>query len=89
MPKPLKRFQGGVLESFVSEGNVSPVGVTEIEKPVFVLRDTGAAQTVRLNSMLPLSVDTDLHKSVLSVLGIQSINYHNTKLTSEVQICDW
>ncbi len=42
MPKPLKRFQGGVLESFVSEGNVSPVGVTESEKPLVVLRDTSA-----------------------------------------------
>ncbi len=31
---PLERFQGGVFESFVSEGSVSPVGVTEREKPV-------------------------------------------------------
>ena len=39
-----------MFESFVSEGSVSPLGVTESEKPVVVLRDTGA--------------DTDLHKSV-------------------------
>ncbi len=45
VPKPLERFQGGVFESFVSEGRVSPVGVTESEKLVVVLRDTGAAQT--------------------------------------------
>ncbi len=30
-----------------------------------VLRDMGAAQTIMLNSVLPLSVETDLHKSVL------------------------
>ncbi len=42
VPKPLERFQGGVFESFVSEGNVSPVGVTESEKPLVVLRDTSA-----------------------------------------------
>ncbi len=51
--------------SFVSEGSVSPVGVTKTEKPVVVLRDTGAAQTVLLNGVLPLTDDTDLHKSVL------------------------
>ncbi len=36
------------FESFVSEGSVSPVAVTESEKPVLVLRDTGAEQTVML-----------------------------------------
>ncbi len=73
--KPLERFQGGVFESFVSEGSVSPVGVTESEKQVVVPSDTGAAQTVMLNSVLPLSVDTDLHKSVLvECIGHKSIN---------------
>ncbi len=54
-----------MFESFVSQGSVSPVGVTESEKPVVVLRDTGAAQTVMLNSVLPLSEGKDLHKSGL------------------------
>ncbi len=64
VPKPLERFQGGVFES-LSLKAVSPVAVTETEKPVVVLRHTGAAQTAMLNSVLPLSVDTDLHKFVL------------------------
>ncbi len=52
VPKPLGRFQGGVFESVVSEGSVSPVGVSKTEKPVVVLMGTGAAQTVLLNSVL-------------------------------------
>ncbi len=59
VPKPLETFQSGVFESFVSQGSVSPIGVTETEKPVVVLRDTGAEQTVMLNSVLLLSEDTD------------------------------
>ncbi len=31
VPKPLEMFQGDVYKSFVSEGSVSPVGVTETE----------------------------------------------------------
>ncbi len=31
VPKPLERFQGGVSQSFVSEGSLSPVGATETE----------------------------------------------------------
>ena len=84
VPKPLERLQCGVFESFVSE---SPVGVTESEKPVVVLRDTGAAQTVMLNNILPLSVDTDLHKSVLDeCIGdteYQSLPLHRVCLKSK------
>ncbi len=84
---PLERFQGGVFESFVSEGSVSPVGMIETEKPVVLLRDTGTAQTVMLNSVLPLSVDTDLHKSVLvECIGdteYQSLPLHRVCLTSK------
>ena len=87
VPKQLERSQGGVLESFVSEGSVPPVGVTESEKPLVVLRDTGATQTVMLNSVLPLSVDTDLHKSVLvECIGdteYQSLPLHRVCLTSK------
>ncbi len=91
VPKPLERFQGDVFESFVSEGSMSPVVVTESEKPVIELRDMGAAQTVILKNVLSLSVDTDLHKSVLvecywryrvSIIAI-------TQSVSEVEICDW
>ncbi len=58
-----------MFESFVSESRVSPVAVTKTEKPVVVLSDTGAAQTVMLNHVLPLSDDTDLHKSVCNIVG--------------------
>ncbi len=57
------------------------------EKPLVVLRDTGAAQTVMLNSVLPLSVDTDLHKSVLvECIGdteYQSLPLHRVCLKSK------
>ncbi len=55
--------------------------MTKTGKPVVVLRDTSAAQTALLNSVLPLSYDTDLHKSVLvECMEIQVINhYHYTK----------
>ncbi len=66
VPKPLERIHGGVFQSFVSEGSVLPVGVTGTSgKTVVVLRDTDAAQTVMLNSVLPLSVDADLRTNVL------------------------
>ncbi len=84
VPKLLQRFQGGVFES---SGSVSPVGVTESENPLVVLRDTGAAQTVMLNSVLALSVDTDLHKSVLvECIGdteYQSLPLHRVCLKSK------
>ncbi len=66
---------------------MSPVGVAESEKPVVVLRDTGAAQTVMINSVLPLSVDTDLHKNVLvECIGdteYQSLPLHSVCLKSK------
>ncbi len=74
--------------NFVSEGSVSPVGVTETEKPVAVLRDTGAAQIVMLNSVLTLSVDTHLHKSVfVECIGdteYQSLPLHEVCLKSNM-----
>ncbi len=54
LPNRLERFQGGVFLSFVPEGSVSHVGVTETEKPVIVLRDTDTVQTVLLKNVLPL-----------------------------------
>ena len=92
LPKPLERFHSGVFESVVSEGSVSPVGMTETEKPVVVLRDSGAAQTVMLNSVLPLSDDTDLHKSmVVECIGdgeYQSLPLHKVCLKSKHVIDD-
>ncbi len=58
------RWRGGISHNFVS-GSVSHVGVTETVKPVVILRDTGAAQTVVLNNVLPLCDDTNMHTSVL------------------------
>ncbi len=85
--KPLERFQGGVFETFISEGSVSPVGVTKTEKPMCVVKDTGSAQTVSLNSVLPLSDGTDLHKSVLveciGCTGYQSLLLHRVCLKSK------
>ncbi len=72
------------------QGSVSPVGVTETNAPVVVHRDTGAAQTVMLNSVLLLSVDTNLHTSVV-VECIGDTEYQSLPLhkVCEVQICDW
>ena len=55
---------------------MSHVCVTETEKPVVLLRDSSSVQTVLLNSVLPLSDDIDLHKSVLvDVLKIYFVNH--------------
>ncbi len=67
---------------------IEPVIEPEIES-VAVLRDTGAAQTVMLNSVLPLSVDTDLHKSVFLLVDCsgdteyQSLPLHKVCLKSK------
>ncbi len=86
MPKLLDGFQGGVFESFVSE-SVPHAGVTETEKPVVVLKDTGLTQTILLNSAPPLSEVTDLHNRVLVKCAAdtrcQSLPLHRVCLKSK------
>ena len=78
--------------SFLSEGSVSPVGVSKTEKPAVVLRKLGTAQTVMSKSVLPLFVDTDLHKSVLvECIGdteYQSLPLHKVCLKSKYMTGD-
>ncbi len=57
------------------------------EKPVVVLSGAGAAQTVILNTVLPLSVDTDLDKNMLvectEDTDYQSVPLHKVCLKSK------
>ena len=56
--------------SFLSEGSVSFVDNLGEEKPIVVLRDTGAAQTVLLEGVLPLSENSSEHANVI-VEGVE------------------
>ncbi|KAL2081327.1 hypothetical protein ACEWY4_023180 [Coilia grayii] len=53
-----------MFKNFVSEGSVAP-REGESEVSVTILRDTGAAQSLIVSSLLPLSEDTSLKASVL------------------------
>ncbi len=80
MSKSLQRFVGGMFENFVSEGSVCN-NETGSEKPITVLRGTGAAQSLLLKGVLSLTDETDLHKSILvesvSDTGFQSLPLHS------------
>ena len=71
---------------FLSQGFVSVNGSSDV-KPVEILRDTGAAQSLLLESVLPLSERTSTDKSVLlqSVeLGIIDVPLHRIYLKSDL-----
>ena len=73
------------FESFLSEGSVSFMKGVD-EKPILVLRDTGAAQTVLLQDHLPSSEETSEHADVL-VEGVEggfkSIPLHKVYLKTK------
>jgi hypothetical protein len=63
---------------FLSQGFVSINGYSDV-KPVQILRDTGAAQSLLLESVLPLSERTSTDKSVLLQgveLGVIDVPLH-------------
>ncbi len=86
MSTSLENFVGGMFENFVSGDSVCN-NETGSEKPITVLRDTGAAQRLLLKGMLSLTDETDWHKNVLveSVgdTGYQSLPLHRVWLKSK------
>ena len=71
-----------VYEPFVSQGTVSLVGSGE-ENPVTILRDTGASQSLVLDSVLPFSDQSDTGTKVLLQgveLGTISVPLHKVFL---------
>ena len=71
-----------VYEPFVSQGTVSFVGSGE-ENPVTILRDTGASQSLVLESVLPFSDQSDTGTNVLLQgveLGTISVPLHKVFL---------
>ena len=71
---------------FLSQGFVSIDGSSEV-KPVQILRDTGAAQSLLLESVLSLSERTSTDRSVLLQgveLGVIDIPLHRIYLKSDL-----
>ena len=71
---------------FLSQGFVSINGSSDV-KPVQILRDTGAAQSLLLESVLPLSERTSTDKSVLLQgveLGVIDVPLHRIYLKSDL-----
>ena len=71
---------------FLSQGFVSIDGSSDV-KPVQILRDTGAAQSLLLQSVLPLSERTSTDESVLLQgveLGVIDVPLHRIYLKSDL-----
>jgi len=72
---------------FVSDGLVSLVGKESEAKPVHVLRDTGASQSLLLEGLLPLSESTSAgSNALLQGVGLEviSVPLHIIHLTSQL-----
>ncbi|XP_006813838.1 uncharacterized protein LOC100371911 [Saccoglossus kowalevskii] len=72
-------------KNFVSKGEVS-LGKVSDSKPVVILRDTGAAQSLMLAGVLPLdNVNTDASVLVQGIGGgYESVPLYNVKLRSDL-----
>jgi hypothetical protein len=71
---------------FLSQGFVSINGSSDV-KPVQILRNTGAAQSLLLEGVLPLSECTSTDKSVLLQgleLGVIDVHLHRIYLKSDL-----
>ena len=71
---------------FMSQGFVC-VGENSTPKPVCILRDTGASQSLLLEGVLPLSGETSTGNSVLLQgveLGLINVPLHNIHLKSDL-----
>jgi len=72
---------------FISDGSVALIGKEHEAKPVHVLRDTSASQSLLLEGVLPLSESTYLGSNVLLLgveLGVLSVPLHVVHLTTEL-----
>ena len=72
---------------FISEGSVSVIGDKETSKPVTILRNTGAIQSLMLSDVLTLSDNTDTCTKMLIQgveMGCVSAPLHNVNLISDI-----
>ena len=76
-----------VYEPFLSEGTVSLLHDTSITKPIRILRDTGASQSLILAETIPLSEKSHSGKSVLIQgveCGLVTVPLHQVNLKSDL-----
>ena len=76
-----------VYEPFLCEGTVSLLHDTSITKPIRILRDTGASQSLILAETIPLSEKSHSGKSVLIQgveCGLVTVPFHQVNLKSDL-----
>ena len=76
-----------VYEPFLSEGTISLLHDTSITKPIRILRDTGASQSLILADAIPLSEKSHSGKSVLIQgveCGLVTVSLHQVNLKSDL-----
>ena len=76
-----------VYEPFLSEGTVSLLHDKSITKPIRILRDTGASQSLILAEAIPLSEKSHSGKSVLiqgEECGLVTVPLHQVSLKSDL-----
>ena len=80
-------FVEEVYEPFLSEGAISLLHDTSITKPIRILRDTGASQSLILAEAIPLSEKSHSGKSVLIQgveCGLVIVPLHQVSLKSDL-----
>ena len=80
-------FVQEVYEPFLSEGTVSLLHDKSITKPIRILRDTGASQSLILAEAIPLSEKSHSGKSVLIQgveCGLVTVPLHQVNLKSDL-----
>ena len=80
-------FVQEVYEPFLSEGTVSLLHDKSITKPIRILRDTGASQSLILADAIPLSEKSHSGKSVLIKgveCGLVTVPLHQVNLKSDL-----
>ena len=76
-----------VYEPFLSEGTISLLHDKSITKPIRILRDTGASQSLLLTDAIPLSEKSHSGKSVLIQgveCGLVTVPLHQVNLKSDL-----
>ena len=80
-------FVQEVYEPFLSEGTISLLHDKSITKPIRILRDTGASQSLILAESIPLSEKSHFGKSVLIQgveCGLVTLPLHQVNLKSDL-----
>ena len=71
--------------SFLSKGQVSPISLDDESKPVVILRDTGAAQSLMLASLLTMPLSSSVNALIQGIEGnYVPVPLHRVNLKSEL-----